>query len=120
MRPAGLAAVDRAKADGTWESAYAGSASIELPPDLAEALASVPAAQAAFERLNRRNRYAVLYRISKGRRSPRRTSPPGRTICIHAGARGNDLPTERFRGQRKTGDRARPEPRGAQLAGRER
>ncbi len=65
MRPAGLAAVDRAKADGSWEAAYAGSASIEVPPDLAEALARVPAAQAAFERLNRRNRYAVLYRISK-------------------------------------------------------
>jgi uncharacterized protein YdeI (YjbR/CyaY-like superfamily) len=65
MRSAGLAAIDRAKADGRWEAAYAGSASIEVPPDLAEALARVPAAQAAFEGLNRRNRYAVLYRISK-------------------------------------------------------
>ena len=65
MRPAGLAAIDRAKADGRWEAAYAGSASIEVPPDLAEALDRVGAAQAAFERLNRRNRYAVLYRISK-------------------------------------------------------
>jgi uncharacterized protein YdeI (YjbR/CyaY-like superfamily) len=65
MRPAGLDAVDRAKGDGSWEAAYAGSASIEVPPDLAEALARVPVAQAAFERLNRRNRYAVLYRISK-------------------------------------------------------
>ncbi len=64
MRPAGLAAIERAKADGRWEAAYAGSASIEVPPDLAEALARQPAARAAFERLNRQNRYAVLYRIS--------------------------------------------------------
>jgi uncharacterized protein YdeI (YjbR/CyaY-like superfamily) len=64
MRPAGLAAIDRAKADGRWEAAYAGSASIEVPVDLAEALARRPAARAAFERLNRQNRYAVLYRIS--------------------------------------------------------
>ena len=64
MRPAGLAAIDRAKADGRWEAAYAGSASIEVPLDLAEALARHPGAHAAFERLNRRNRFAVLYRIS--------------------------------------------------------
>ena len=64
MRPAGLAAVDRAKADGRWEAAYAGSAAMEVPPDLAEALAADPAALAAFERLNRLNRYAVLYRVS--------------------------------------------------------
>ncbi len=64
MRPAGLAAIERAKADGRWESAYAGSASIEVPMDLAEALARHPVAQNAFERLNRQNRFAVLYRIS--------------------------------------------------------
>ncbi len=64
MRPAGLAAIQRAKADGRWEAAYAGSASIEVPMDMAEALARDPVAQAAFERLNRRNRFAVLYRIS--------------------------------------------------------
>ena len=47
MRPAGLAAIDRAKADGRWEAAYAGSASIEVPMDLAEALARDPVARAA-------------------------------------------------------------------------
>jgi uncharacterized protein YdeI (YjbR/CyaY-like superfamily) len=64
MRPAGAAAVDRAIADGRWEAAYAGSARIEVPPDLAMALSGNPAAQAAFDRLNRLNRYAVLYRVS--------------------------------------------------------
>jgi uncharacterized protein YdeI (YjbR/CyaY-like superfamily) len=64
MRPAGLAAIDRAKADGRWEAAYAGSATIEVPVDLDEALEGHPDARAAFERLNRSNRYALLYRIS--------------------------------------------------------
>jgi uncharacterized protein YdeI (YjbR/CyaY-like superfamily) len=68
MRPAGLAAIDRAKADGRWEAAYAGSASIECPPDLAAALAANPAAQQAFERLNRLNRYSVLHRVSTATR----------------------------------------------------
>jgi uncharacterized protein YdeI (YjbR/CyaY-like superfamily) len=76
MRPAGLAAVDRAKTDGRWEAAYAGSAAMEVPPDLAEALAADQAAMAAFERLNRSNRYAVLYRVSRA------TSATGRVRLV--------------------------------------
>ena len=49
MHPAGLAEVERAKADGRWEAAYAGSASIEVPDDFAAALAKEPTAQAAFD-----------------------------------------------------------------------
>jgi uncharacterized protein YdeI (YjbR/CyaY-like superfamily) len=36
MHPAGVAEVERAKADGRWEAAYAGPASIEVPPDRGE------------------------------------------------------------------------------------
>ena len=68
MRPAGLAAINRAKADGRWEAAYAGSATIEVPADLVEALGRDPAAEQAFERLNRLNRYAVLYRVTTATR----------------------------------------------------
>ena len=49
MHPAGLAEVERAKADGRWDAAYAGSATIEVPKDLAEALKAEPEAQAMFE-----------------------------------------------------------------------
>ena len=63
MRPAGLAAVEAAKADGRWERAYAGSATITVPDDLAEALAAEPAAQQEFEALDGANRYAVLWRV---------------------------------------------------------
>lgn len=35
MQPAGLTEVERAKADGRWEAAYAGPATMEVPDDLA-------------------------------------------------------------------------------------
>ncbi|HEY0126310.1 MAG TPA: YdeI/OmpD-associated family protein [Blastococcus sp.] len=63
MRPAGLAAVEAAKADGRWERAYAGPATITLPDDLAAALDADPAARAAYDALDGQNRYAVLWRV---------------------------------------------------------
>jgi uncharacterized protein YdeI (YjbR/CyaY-like superfamily) len=63
MRPAGLAAVEAAQADGRWDRAYAGSATITVPDDLAAALAAEPAALREFEALDATNRYAVLWRV---------------------------------------------------------
>ena len=68
MRPAGLAEVHRAKADGRWERAYGGSASMEVPDDLHDALAASPRAQAMWDVLTRTNRYAVLYRVHEAKR----------------------------------------------------
>lgn len=68
MHPAGVAQVERAKADGRLEAAYAGQASIEVPDDLATTLAAEPRAQAMFEILTSQNRYAVLYRIDAAKR----------------------------------------------------
>ena len=68
MWPAGLVEVQRAKSDGRWERAYAGSASIEVPDDLREALAASPPAQAMWDVLTRTNRYAVLYRVHEAKR----------------------------------------------------
>jgi uncharacterized protein YdeI (YjbR/CyaY-like superfamily) len=67
MHPAGEAEVERAKADGRWDAAYEGAASIEMPADLAAALAAEPRAQAMFEILTSQNRYAILYRTSNAR-----------------------------------------------------
>jgi uncharacterized protein YdeI (YjbR/CyaY-like superfamily) len=63
MRPAGLAAVEAAQADGRWDRAYAGPATITVPEDLAAALAAAPAAQREFDALDGANRYAVLWRV---------------------------------------------------------
>jgi uncharacterized protein YdeI (YjbR/CyaY-like superfamily) len=72
MHPAGTAEVERAKADGRWEAAYSGQRSIEVPPDLADALAGEPRAQAMFEILTSQNRYAILYRIDGAKRADTR------------------------------------------------
>ncbi|HEX7070181.1 MAG TPA: YdeI/OmpD-associated family protein [Rhodothermales bacterium] len=63
MRPAGLAAVDAAKADGRWDAAYASPKNIEVPEDLQRRLDENPKAKAFFETLSGSNRYAILYRI---------------------------------------------------------
>jgi uncharacterized protein YdeI (YjbR/CyaY-like superfamily) len=68
MHPAGIAEVERAKADGRWDAAYAGPATIEVPADLTEALDAEPEAKAMFERLTSQNRYAVLYRIGTAKK----------------------------------------------------
>jgi uncharacterized protein YdeI (YjbR/CyaY-like superfamily) len=72
MHPAGMAEVERAKADGRWDGAHAGPASMEVPADLAAALAEQPGAQAMFDILTSQNRYAVLYRIASAKRSDTR------------------------------------------------
>ena len=72
MQPAGVAAVDAAKADGRWEAAYAGPATITVPEDLAAALRLDPAAAATFEKLTSQNRYAILLRIGQAKRAETR------------------------------------------------
>lgn len=72
MRPEGLAAIERAKADGNWGRAYEGQAAIEVPSDLASALAANPPALAMFEGLDAANRYAVLYRVATAKREETR------------------------------------------------
>lgn len=63
MRPAGIAAVEAAKADGRWDRAYAGPATITVPEDFAVALTAEPAAASFFEGLGSMDRYAVLWRL---------------------------------------------------------
>ena len=69
MHASGIAEIDRAKSDGRWEAAYAGPATIEVPDDLAKALAASPLAQAMFDVLTKQNRYAILYRLTMAKRA---------------------------------------------------
>jgi len=68
MRPTGLAEVERAKADGRWDAAYAPPSTATVPPDLEAALAASPAAAAAFTGLDGRNRYAILHRLATAKK----------------------------------------------------
>lgn len=63
MQPAGLAEIERAKADGRWDAAYDSAKSATVPDDLTRALAKSPAAKAAFATLDATNRYAILHRL---------------------------------------------------------
>lgn len=80
MHPAGLDQVQRAKADGRWAAAYAGSGTIEVPEDLLTALAADPVAAVAFQALNRQNRFAVLFRIHGAKRAATRADRIARTV----------------------------------------
>ena len=63
MRAGGLREVEAAKADGRWDTAYHGAAKMEIPPELAAALAKNRKAAAFFDRLDKTNRYAFCWRV---------------------------------------------------------
>jgi uncharacterized protein YdeI (YjbR/CyaY-like superfamily) len=68
MRPAGRAAVEAAKADGRWDAAYGGPDPVEVPAELAAAIAANPDAQAMFHVLTKTNRVAVVGQVTTARR----------------------------------------------------
>jgi len=72
MTAAGLAEVERAKADGRWDAAYAPQSQAAVPEDLAAALDASPKAKAFFETLTGANRYAILYRTHHAKKAETR------------------------------------------------
>lgn len=68
MRPAGLAEVEAAKADGRWDAAYAGQRTAEVPEDLQRELDRNEAAREFFAGLDSANRYAILYRLQEAKK----------------------------------------------------
>ena len=95
MQPAGTDAIERARADGRWESAYAGSATIEVPDDLAEALAAEPKAAEMFARLTSQNRYAILYRLATAKQAKTRERRLAEFVAMLA--RGETIHPQRDR-----------------------
>lgn len=68
VRPAGLAQVERARADGRWETAYESQSRATVPADLQRELDSRPAAAEFFAGLDSQNRYAILYRLAEAKK----------------------------------------------------
>jgi uncharacterized protein YdeI (YjbR/CyaY-like superfamily) len=68
MKPAGRAQVESAQKDGRWQRAYDGPKDSRVPNDLAEALRLKPKAQAFFETLDGKNRYAILFRLQTAKK----------------------------------------------------
>jgi uncharacterized protein YdeI (YjbR/CyaY-like superfamily) len=68
MKPAGLAEVELAKADGRWEAAYAPPSRMEVPDDLQAALDASPKAAEFWAGLNKSNRFAILYQLEDAKK----------------------------------------------------
>jgi uncharacterized protein YdeI (YjbR/CyaY-like superfamily) len=75
MKPAGFAEIERAKADGRWDAAYAPQSAAIVPPDLQEALDARKDAQDLFNRLDSTNRYSILHRIQTAKQAKTRLAP---------------------------------------------
>jgi uncharacterized protein YdeI (YjbR/CyaY-like superfamily) len=84
MRPAGLAEVERAKADGRWDAAYDPPSRATVPDDLAAALDAAPGARDFFAALDGRNRYAILHRVQTAKKPETRAARIARFAAMCA------------------------------------
>lgn len=72
MQAAGLAQVEAARSDGRWATAYAGSATMEIPEDFLAALQQDPAARAFYATLKRQQLFTIYYRLTSAKRAETR------------------------------------------------
>jgi uncharacterized protein YdeI (YjbR/CyaY-like superfamily) len=63
MKPAGLKEMEAAKRDGRWKRAYDSPATARAPVDFLRALNKNKKARAFFRTLEKRNSYAIIYRL---------------------------------------------------------
>lgn len=84
MRPAGFAAIERAKKNRQWETAYDSHRTAEPPVDLLAALKGNPSAKAFFATLTGSNRYAVLFRIQTAKRPETRARRINKFVAMLA------------------------------------
>jgi uncharacterized protein YdeI (YjbR/CyaY-like superfamily) len=68
MMPAGIKAVEAAKADGRWLAAYESPRDAEPPEDFLKALSRDKKAKVFFESLNKANLYAIVYRLKTAKK----------------------------------------------------
>lgn len=82
MKPAGLEAIESAKANGRWEAAYDSMTGAAVPEDLQTALEASPTAKAFFETLDKTNRYSVLWRIQTVKKTETRARKIAQYIAM--------------------------------------
>jgi len=72
MKPAGLKAVEKAKADGRWEKAYESSSKITIPEDFLKELSKNKKAEAFFKGLNKTNLFSIGFRLQTAKKQETR------------------------------------------------
>jgi uncharacterized protein YdeI (YjbR/CyaY-like superfamily) len=68
MKAPGLAAIERARKNGSWDAAYDSPRSASIPEDLAQALAGSARAAKFFATLSSADRYAILWRLQTAKK----------------------------------------------------
>ncbi|WP_017297299.1 YdeI/OmpD-associated family protein [Nodosilinea nodulosa] len=92
MMPAGLAKIEAAQQDGSWESLDA-IERLEIPPDLAAALAESDVARANFDAFPRSAKRGILEWIASARRAETRDRRIAETVSLAAqNIRANSWP----------------------------
>lgn len=82
MTARGQQEIDKAKADGRWNAAYAPASTAQVPPDLQLALDQNQKAAEFFATLTGANRYAILYRIAAVKRPETRVRKIAQFIAM--------------------------------------
>jgi uncharacterized protein YdeI (YjbR/CyaY-like superfamily) len=72
MRPAGLKAIESAKADGRWERAYDSSSTMTIPEDFLKELSQNKKAETFFKGLNKANLFSIGFRLQTAKKSETR------------------------------------------------
>jgi uncharacterized protein YdeI (YjbR/CyaY-like superfamily) len=68
MTPAGLQEIGAAKRDGRWNAAYDSARNAQPPDDFLRELKKNPKAEAFFAQLDKRNIYAIVYRLQTAKK----------------------------------------------------
>jgi len=72
MRPAGLKAVEKAKANGNWEKAYDSPSKMTIPEDFLKEISKNKKAEAFFMSLNKTNLFSIGFRLQTAKKQETR------------------------------------------------
>jgi uncharacterized protein YdeI (YjbR/CyaY-like superfamily) len=72
MKPAGLIAIEKAKANGNWEKAYDSSSNMTIPEDFLKELSKNKKAEAFFMGLNKTNLFSIGFRLQTAKKQETR------------------------------------------------
>ena len=84
MQPPGLREVQVAKSDGRWDAAYHGASSMEVPEELAAALAKNRKAKAFFDALDKTSRYSFCWRVHTAKKPETRIARVQKFVAMLA------------------------------------
>ena len=84
MQPSGLREVQAAQSDGRWEAAYHGASSMEVPVELAQALAKNRKAKAFFDALDKANRFSFCWRVQTAKKPETRIARAKKFVAMLA------------------------------------